>query len=42
MAVSATIILTLGLGHRQAVKAPSSAHAEPLIDEEADQLVEPA
>jgi ACS family tartrate transporter-like MFS transporter len=40
MTVSATIILTLGLGHRQAVKAP--AHAEPLIDEEADQLVEPA
>ncbi len=42
MAVSATIILTLGLGHREAARAAAVAHAQPLIDEEADQLVEPA
>jgi ACS family tartrate transporter-like MFS transporter len=41
MTVSATIILTLGLGHREPTKA-APAHAEPLFDEEADQLVEPA
>jgi ACS family tartrate transporter-like MFS transporter len=42
MTVSATIILTLGLGHREPAKAAAPAHAEPLIDEEADRLVEPA
>jgi ACS family tartrate transporter-like MFS transporter len=42
MTVSATIILTLGLGHREGAKAAAPAHAEPLIDEEADSLVEPA
>ncbi|MHB1560874.1 MAG: MFS transporter [Isosphaeraceae bacterium] len=39
MAVSATIILALGLGHRQAQKPVEAAH--PLVDEEADSLVEP-
>jgi ACS family tartrate transporter-like MFS transporter len=38
MAISATIILTLGLGHRAA--APQAA-AHPLFDEETDSLVEP-
>jgi ACS family tartrate transporter-like MFS transporter len=42
MVVSATIILTLGLGHRAAKPAPAAPeHAEPLVDEEADSLVEP-
>jgi ACS family tartrate transporter-like MFS transporter len=39
MVVSATIILTLGLGHRAKPAAPE--HAQPLVDEEADSLVEP-
>ncbi len=42
MIISATIILTLGLGHRVAkgqVDIPAQAH--PLYDEEADSLVEP-
>ncbi len=38
MVVSATIILTLGLGHRSARK-PADAH--PLFDEEADSIIEP-
>ncbi len=41
MVVSATILFTLGLGHRKATK-PAPEHAHPLVDEEADQLVEPA
>jgi MFS transporter, ACS family, tartrate transporter len=42
MVVSATIILTLGLGHRAAKPAPAAPeHTEPLVDEEADSLVEP-
>lgn len=41
MVVSATIILTLGLGHRVA-RGAAPEHAHPLVDEEADQLVEPA
>jgi ACS family tartrate transporter-like MFS transporter len=42
MAISATIIFTLGLGHR-AAGAPAGAAAEvhPLFDEETDSLVEP-
>lgn len=39
MAVSATIILVLGLGHRDARKPVEAAH--PLFDEEADAMVEP-
>jgi MFS transporter, ACS family, tartrate transporter len=41
MVVSATIILTLGLGHRVAQPAAAPAHAQPLVDEETDSLVEP-
>jgi MFS transporter, ACS family, tartrate transporter len=41
MCVSATIILTLGLGHRVAKPAAPEEHAHPLFDEEADSLVEP-
>jgi MFS transporter, ACS family, tartrate transporter len=40
MAVSATIILTLGLGHREA-KKPAVTEAHPLFDEEADSIIEP-
>lgn len=43
MTVSATIILTLGLGHRKPKEAEVvPEHAHPLVDEEADSLVEPA
>jgi MFS transporter, ACS family, tartrate transporter len=41
MTVSATIILTLGLGHREAKKPAPTTDAQPLVDEEADSLVEP-
>jgi ACS family tartrate transporter-like MFS transporter len=41
MIVSATIILTLGLGHRAAKDQVESAHVHPLFDEEADSIVEP-
>ncbi len=42
MTVSATIILTLGLGHRIAVpQAAAEVPALPLTDEEADAIVEP-
>jgi ACS family tartrate transporter-like MFS transporter len=41
MVVSATIILTLGLGHRIAKPAAAPDHVEPLVEEEADSLVEP-
>jgi hypothetical protein len=41
MALSATIILTLGLGHRGAAPQPVPAEAHPLFDEETDSLVEP-
>jgi ACS family tartrate transporter-like MFS transporter len=41
MAVSATIILTLGLGHRGAEPQAAPAEAHPLFDEETDSLVEP-
>ncbi len=40
MTISATIILNLGLGRRQTSKPVKAAH--PLIDEEADSMVEPA
>ena len=41
MVVSATIILTLGLGHRDAKKPAKPSEAHPLFDEEADSIVEP-
>ncbi len=41
MVVSATIILTLGLGHRDARKAAPEPDAHPLVDEEADSIIEP-
>ena len=42
MAISATIIFTLGLGHRVAkASVEETAHALPLFDEETDSLVEP-
>lgn len=43
MTVSATIILTLGLGHRVPSKAApgSTSDAHPLFDEEADSIIEP-
>jgi ACS family tartrate transporter-like MFS transporter len=42
MIVSATIILTLGLGHRVVTaKVETPTHVNPLYDEEADSLVEP-
>ncbi len=41
MVVSATIILTLGLGHRDAKKGAKPSEAHPLFDEEADSIVEP-
>jgi hypothetical protein len=40
MTVSATIILTLGLGHREA-KKPAASEALPLVVEEADSIIEP-
>ena len=40
MLVSATIILTLGLGNRDARK-PAATEAQPLFDEETDSIVEP-
>jgi ACS family tartrate transporter-like MFS transporter len=42
MCVSATIILTMGLGRRASAQAAAPTQAVPLIDEEADSLVEPA
>jgi ACS family tartrate transporter-like MFS transporter len=42
MIISATIILTLGLGHRKvATQAQAGAQAHPLFDEEADSMIEP-
>jgi MFS transporter, ACS family, tartrate transporter len=42
MVISATIILTLGLGHRLAKpQVASETHAHPLFDEETDSIVEP-
>jgi ACS family tartrate transporter-like MFS transporter len=42
MVISATIILTLGLGHRLAKpQAAPETHAHPLFDEETDSIVEP-
>jgi ACS family tartrate transporter-like MFS transporter len=40
MLISATIILTLGLGHR-ALGRQAGAKAHPLFDEEADSIIEP-
>ncbi len=40
MAASATIIITLGVGHREARK-PVVTDAHPLFDEEADSIIEP-
>jgi len=43
MMISATIILTLGLGHRAAGPQPSAkAQTEALLDEEPDAIIEPA
>jgi ACS family tartrate transporter-like MFS transporter len=42
MVISATIILTLGLGHRLAKpQVAPETHAHPLFDEETDSIVEP-
>jgi hypothetical protein len=41
MAIAATIILTLGLGHRVAKPQAAPVEAHPLFDEETDSLVEP-
>jgi MFS transporter, ACS family, tartrate transporter len=41
MLISATIILTLGIGHR-ALRAQSGVKAHPLFDEDADSIIEPA
>jgi len=40
MIISATIILTLGLGHRT-LRAQAGTGAHPLFDEEADSIIEP-
>jgi MFS transporter, ACS family, tartrate transporter len=42
MAISATIIITLGLGHRVArPQVAPETHAQPLFDEETDSIIEP-
>ena len=42
MVISATIILTLGLGHRTAKpQVAPETHAHPLFDEETDSIIEP-
>ena len=42
MIVSATIILTLGLGHRTAAPQPGrQVSTEALLDQDADAIIEP-